>query len=52
MTFDEVYRTLPDQGWLTEPEAKLLWEIGTYCGRSTIVFPDTCRYAHLIGPVA
>lgn len=47
MTFDEVYETLPGNGWLNKDEAKLLWEwankqylpiileVGVYEGRST-----------------
>ena len=46
--FDEVFRSLPKDGWLTQAEAKLLWdlalmtdgdilELGTYCGRSAKV---------------
>lgn len=48
MTFDDVYPTLPNRGWLAEEEARLLWdtarncagdilEIGTYCGRSAVL---------------
>jgi hypothetical protein len=45
LTFEETFKILPQTGWLTIEEARLLWdtassltgdvlEIGTYCGRS------------------
>jgi hypothetical protein len=56
MTFDEVFETIPTTGWLTKPEAKLLYdvassiagpilEVGCYYGRST------CLLAALGRPV-
>lgn len=52
MTFLEAYNTIPANGWLTESEAKLLWEVaiecggpilevGSYQGRSTVLLALT-----------
>ena len=60
MTFEEVYATLPD-GWLTEPEARLLWdtaqkaegpilECGAYKGRSTVLLACTGRHVYTVDP--
>lgn len=53
-TFDEVYETIPSQGWLSRPEAELLWnslqeirgpilEVGCYFGRSTTLLANISR---------
>lgn len=61
-TFDEVYATLPD-GWLTEPEARVLWEyarrtegpileVGCYKGRSTVLLASLGRPVYCVDPFA
>ncbi len=57
LEFDAAYATLPGNGWLTEDEARLLWdavplhsdvvEIGTYHGRSACLLAH--RLAHFAG---
>ena len=53
-TFEQVLQSLPALGWLTELEARLLWdtalagegdilEVGTYCGRSAVVLAQALR---------
>lgn len=60
-TFNEVYETLPARGWLTENEARFLWqwtrfgsgpilEVGSYCGRSTVLLAATGREIHAVDP--
>lgn len=60
-TFDEVYATLPDTGWLHESEAKTLWEyanratgaileVGSYYGRSTVLLASTGRPVYAVDP--
>lgn len=61
MTFDEVYETLPAAGWLTRPEAELLWrtapacagpilEVGSYQGRSTCLLALLGRPVYAVDP--
>ena len=61
MTFEEVYETLPANGWLTKPEAKLLWtrankttgpilEVGCYFGRSTVLLAALGRAMYCVDP--
>lgn len=63
MTFDEVYETLPAKGWLSEPEARLLWaaagetdgpilEVGCYHGRSTVLLAALGRPLYCVDPFA
>ena len=60
-TFDDVYKTLPDAGWLNVDEARLLWrccqetvgpilEVGCYKGRSTVLLAATNRIVHCVDP--
>lgn len=59
-TFEEVFATLPD-GWLTEPEARLLWdtslkaegpilEVGCYKGRSTCLLSEAGWTMYCVDP--
>lgn len=59
--FTYVYPTLPGNGWLTEPEAELLWkvanlsqgpilEVGSYHGRSTCLLAATGRQVYAVDP--
>ena len=52
--FEPMFEALPTIGWLTKPEAKLLWEtaldggqdileIGTYCGRSAVLLAQAIK---------
>lgn len=61
MTFDEIYETIPGNGWLTKPEAELLWhtakersgpilEIGCYQGRSTVLLASLGRPVYSVDP--
>ena len=61
MTFEEVYETLPANGWLTKPEAELLWtrasatkgpilEVGCYYGRSTVLLAALGRAVYCVDP--
>lgn len=60
-TFDEVYPTLPANGWLAEDEARLLWnfasqfkgsilEVGCYFGRSTVLLANLGRPLYCVDP--
>ena len=60
-SFDEVYETIPGTGWLTRPEADLLWrvsgrlpgriiEVGAYHGRSTVLLAAHGRPVIAIDP--
>jgi hypothetical protein len=60
-SFDAVYESLPGDGWLTRPEAELLWraanladgpilEIGSYKGRSTCLLGATGRPVYAVDP--
>lgn len=60
-TFDEVFETLPTNGWLTEDEARLLWgvasacegpilEVGSYYGRSAVLLASLGREVHCVDP--
>lgn len=62
-TFEEVYTTLPADGWLTEDEARLLWdkaslydgpilEVGCYKGRSTVLLASLGRPVYAVDPFA
>lgn len=59
--FDRIYPTLPGNGWLTEPEARLLWgwvnksegpilEVGCHQGRSTCLLAATGRTVYVVDP--
>jgi hypothetical protein len=59
--FEEVYETLPSDGWLTRIEAELLWhwvnlttgpilEVGSYRGRSTCLLGATGRPVYAVDP--
>lgn len=61
--FEDVFPTLPGTGWLTENEARLLWdaarrtegpilECGCYHGRSTILLAALGRPVHVVDPFA
>jgi hypothetical protein len=61
LTFEEVYETIPGNGWLTKEEARLLWtvvnncsgsilEVGSYHGRSTVLLAVTGRNVHAVDP--
>lgn len=61
MTFDEVYESLPGAGWLTKPEARLLWdtakategpilECGCHLGRSTVLLASLDRLVYAVDP--
>lgn len=63
LCFDEVFPTIPAEGWLAEDEARLLWEIasvcegpilevGCYCGRSTILLAHLGRPVYAVDPFA
>ncbi len=60
-TFEEVYPDLPGTGWLTEGEARLLWdfagqfegpvlEVGCYFGRSTVLLANLGRLLLCVDP--
>lgn len=60
-TFDEVYSTLPGNGWLSESEARLLWkccecsdgpilEVGCHKGRSTVLLASFGRTVWCVDP--
>lgn len=60
-TFEEVYETLPGDGWLTRSEAELLWnsalgclgpilEVGCYKGRSTCLLAALGRPVYAVDP--
>lgn len=60
-TFEEVYPTLPGNGWLTEDEARLLWEfagqfegpvleVGCYEGRSSVLLANLGRPLYCVDP--
>lgn len=60
-SFEEVYETLPGNGWLTREEAELLWrvasattgpilEVGSYYGRSTVLLAALGRPVYAIDP--
>ena len=62
-TFEEVYATLPGNGWLSEDEARLLWlccqktdgailEVGCYQGRSTVLLASFGRTVQCVDPFA
>lgn len=59
--FEDVYETLPANGWLTEIEARLLWEVardaqgpilevGCYYGRSTVLLASLNRPIYCVDP--
>ena len=59
--FSTVYETLPATGWLSKPEALLLWEtarackgpileVGTYHGRSTVLLASLGRLVYSVDP--
>lgn len=61
MTFDEVFETLPTNGWLTKEEARLLHEVagscegpilevGSYYGRSAVLLASLGREVHCVDP--
>jgi hypothetical protein len=62
MTFNEIFETLPGNGWLTKSEAELLWravtsteegpilEVGCYQGRSTVLLAATGRLVYCVDP--
>lgn len=63
MTFEEAYEKIPGDGWLTEVEARLLWdtacatdghilEVGCYKGRSTCLLAALGRTLHCVDPFA
>lgn len=60
-TFEQVYETLPANGWLTEEEARLLWdfagqfsgpilEVGVYHGRSSCLLASLGRPLYCVDP--
>jgi hypothetical protein len=62
MRFENAYARLPD-GWLSEPEARMLWEllpmtegpileVGCYKGRSTCLLAATGRPVYAVDPFA
>lgn len=59
--FEDVYPTLPGTGWLSEVEARLLWdsvnrtegpilEVGCYHGRSSVLLASTGRPLYCVDP--
>lgn len=61
MTFDERFDNLPADGWLSKPEAELLWrccertdnailEVGCYHGRSTCLLATFGRLVYCVDP--
>ena len=61
--FEDVFYYLPKNGWLSKPEAKLLWdvagdsdgpilEVGCYHGRSTCLLAALGRPVHAVDPFA
>lgn len=59
--FEEIYETIPGNGWLTKQEALLLWysaikctgpilEVGCYQGRSTVLLAATLRQVYSVDP--
>jgi hypothetical protein len=61
LTFEEAYERIPGDGWLTEPEARLLWgaasvtegpilEVGCYKGRSTCLLAYLGRPVYVVEP--
>lgn len=59
--FDTVWQTIPGQGWLTEDEGRLLWdvarsttgpilEVGSYQGRSTCLLAELGRPVYAVDP--
>ena len=61
MTFDEVYETIPGDGWLYKEEARLLYsvasqctgpilEVGSYKGRSSVLLASLGRDVHCVDP--
>jgi Methyltransferase domain len=61
MTFDELFDSLPSKGWLTKPEAELLYrtakatkggilEVGSYYGRSACLLASLGRSVLCIDP--
>lgn len=59
--FEDVYYDLPKNGWLSKPEAELLWriaggvsgpilEVGCYYGRSTCLLAALGRSVHSVDP--
>ncbi len=60
-TFEEMYETLPGNGWLSEGEARLLWEfagqfegpileVGCYEGRSSVLLANLGRPLYCVDP--
>lgn len=60
-TFEEIYESLPGNGWLTENEARLLLkaastskgpilEVGCYYGRSTVLLASLDRPIYCVDP--
>lgn len=58
-TFEEVYESLPSNGWLLESEARLLWdtalkcegtilEVGCFEGRSTVLLASLGRHVNIV----
>lgn len=58
---DQLYDSLPSNGWLTREEAELLWEVaneadgdilevGSYHGRSTCLLGNTGRRVYAVDP--
>lgn len=65
MTFDEIFETLPGNGWLSKPEAALLWrclklvgtgnvlEVGCFEGRATCLLAQGVPgIVHVVDPFA
>lgn len=61
MTFDEAYERIPGNGWLSRPEAELLWnsvnqttgpilEVGCFQGRSSVLLAQTGRTMYCVDP--
>lgn len=61
LDFDQVFATLPADGWLSEAEARLLYsralltdgsilEVGCYKGRSTCLLASLGRLVHAVDP--
>lgn len=62
MTFEEVWLGLPAEGWLSEGEARLLWdcaarttgailEVGCYVGRSSALLASFGRPLYCVDPL-
>jgi hypothetical protein len=61
LSFEDIYETIPGNGWLSMPEAQLLWnsariwdgpilEVGCHHGRSTVLLSSLGRLVYAVDP--